>query len=71
MSGSNSHYPGDRYFDVDLKYPTNLKLQIHFIKPMGMDEYKPAMALYLQFSGRIREEICNNKYVRESDLYDD
>jgi len=71
MSGSNSHYPGDRYFDTELSYPTHLKLQIHFIKPMGMDEYKPAMALYLQFSGRVREDICNNKYVRESDLYDD
>ena len=71
MSGSNSHYPGDRYFDTELSYPTHLKLQIHFIRPMGMDEYRPAMALYLQFSGRIREDICNNKFVRESDLYDD
>lgn len=71
MSGSNSHYPGDRYFDTELKHPTHLKLQIHFVKPMGMDEYRPAMALYLQFSGHFRDEISNNKFIRGSDLLDD
>ncbi|MBR3410578.1 MAG: hypothetical protein IKG94_07390 [Candidatus Methanomethylophilaceae archaeon] len=70
MSGSNSNYPGDRYFDTELKYPTHLKLQIHFVKPIGMDEFRPAMALHLQFPGHFREGISNKLFVRGSDLND-
>jgi hypothetical protein len=68
MSGSNSHYLGDRYFMSELSHPTHMKLQIHFIKPKDMDEYKPVMALHLQFSGHVRDKIGDKSFIRESDV---
>ena len=68
MSGSNSRYPGDRYFMSELRHPEHMKLQIHFIKPKDMEEYRPVMALYLQFSGHIRDRIGDKSFIRESDV---
>lgn len=69
MSGSNTNYPGDRYFDVELKHPENIKLQIHFIKPLHLDhEYKPTLALAFRFSNRCLDKVNSNLHIRESDL---
>ncbi len=69
MSGSHRGYPGDRYID-DEGNPTNIKLQIHFIKPKDMDDMMPVMALYMQFSCHLMESLNSNMYIRKGDLDD-
>ena len=71
MSGSNRNYPGDRYFMSELNNPAHMKLQIHFVKPLDMDEYLPVMALHLQFSGHVREKVGDKTFIRESDYLED
>ena len=66
FSGSNSNYPGDRFFDADIGNPENIKLQIHFIYPKLMgDGCAPALAFAMRIPTRIRESM--DKHIRKGD----